>query len=543
MKLFSLSRLLVLQTALLVFSALLLITASPVLASETNGTIVSGGNNGYAWSNQAGWVNFGVANGNIQITNAGITGYAWNSNHGWINMAPTNGGVLVSASGALSGYAWSSGLGWVNFSGVSINSSGKFTGSASGTLVGTLTFDCTNCSVVTDYRPVNFRTVVTTTSSVSSSGGSGGGGVGLASVTGPDGQSVPAHLNAFNVPLKIFNAQSGTLVQNFADGIRAILNIPTNATPARELMVSVTAGDVDISSSAVVQVVGGVVFNIVARDGDGNLVRTFSRPIQIMFEVPEELQGRDDLGVYFLNEDTNIWEKISNVTFTGNTASFFVDHLTLFGIFSASNLPSFITPFFSTEIPTIAPLSPIGTFAPGEAPPELEETIPAQLFDINLEIESTKIADVKDLIARLLFTSFGRVPTPVDITFAVVNKEGQTLYSKKDKITVQTQAVLTERFSDIDVLVPAGKYTLIVTTLYNTNVRDEFKQDFEVTGETIAVPFWRSLWFWVVGGLLLVFLFIIAIKKMGDDDEEDTSVRKFSALHSLLSVRYMKDIR
>ncbi len=138
-----------------------------VLASETNGTVVSGGNNGYAWSNDSGWVNFGATDGNIHITDNGITGYAWNSNYGWINMNPSNGGVHVATNGNLSGYAWGSNLGWINFTGVSITSLGKITGTASGDIIGTLTFDCTNCSIETDYLPKDFRTnnMLTNTSS------------------------------------------------------------------------------------------------------------------------------------------------------------------------------------------------------------------------------------------------------------------------------------------------------------------------------------------------------------------------------------------
>lgn len=140
-----------------------LLVPSAVFASQTNGTIISGGSAGYAWSNQTGWVNFGIVNGNIHITDNGITGYAWSSNYGWVNMSPTNGGVHVAPNGSLSGYAWGQGLGWVNFSGVSITSTGKFSGQATGTTIGTLTFSCTNCNVATDYRPKDFRTNTTST--------------------------------------------------------------------------------------------------------------------------------------------------------------------------------------------------------------------------------------------------------------------------------------------------------------------------------------------------------------------------------------------
>lgn len=124
-------------------------------ASITDGTIDS--TNKYAWSNNAGWVNFGATNGNIHITDSGITGYAWNEIYGWINMAPTNSGVVPDASGAFSGYAWGESTGWINFTGTSVNCSGVFSGSATGDTIGTLTFDCANCSVTSDYRPANCR--------------------------------------------------------------------------------------------------------------------------------------------------------------------------------------------------------------------------------------------------------------------------------------------------------------------------------------------------------------------------------------------------
>lgn len=142
------------------------------LASTTVGTVVSGGTNGYAWSNQAGWINFAATNGNIQVTDAGLTGYAWNSNYGWINLSPTNSGVHNDGNGNLSGYAWGSSVGWVNFSGVTIDTNGKFHGQASGSIIGTLTFDCANCSVVTDWRPQSARSL-STPATLTPSGGNG----------------------------------------------------------------------------------------------------------------------------------------------------------------------------------------------------------------------------------------------------------------------------------------------------------------------------------------------------------------------------------
>ena len=127
----------------------------PAVASTTDGTITSPDK--YAWSSKAGWVNFAPTSGNLHITDNTLTGYIWNEQYGWINMNPANGGVLNTSAGVLSGNAWGEKLGWINFAGVTINSVGTFTGTATGTNVGTLNFDCTNCSVKTDWRPAASR--------------------------------------------------------------------------------------------------------------------------------------------------------------------------------------------------------------------------------------------------------------------------------------------------------------------------------------------------------------------------------------------------
>ncbi len=133
-------------------------------ASTTDGTIVTGGDIGFAWSNNAGWVNFGDTNGNVHVTDVKLTGDAWSKRRGWLNLQPTNSGVTNNGNGVLAGSAWGSSLGWVNFSGVTIDANGRFHGQATGVTIGTLTFDCDNCNVQTDWRPASSR--------VTASGGS-----------------------------------------------------------------------------------------------------------------------------------------------------------------------------------------------------------------------------------------------------------------------------------------------------------------------------------------------------------------------------------
>src|SRR3989344_3247819 len=156
-------------------------------ASTTDGTIDA--TNKYAWGDRMGWVNFGTSGGNVHVTDSALTGHAWSENYGWINLNPTQSGVKNNNEGDLSGYAWGEKLGWVDFSSVSISAAGVFSGTAvvSFTSLGSVSFDCTNCSVVTDWRPASTRnTTPVVPIGVPAAGGGGGGGGGA-----PLGTSTP----------------------------------------------------------------------------------------------------------------------------------------------------------------------------------------------------------------------------------------------------------------------------------------------------------------------------------------------------------------
>lgn len=435
-------------------------------ASETDGAIiVDNPNAGYAWSDQIGWVNFGITGGNIHITDSGITGNAWNSNKGWINMAPTNGGVTVAANGALSGYAWSTNAGWVNFSGASINSSGKFTGSASGTIIGTLSFDCNNCDVRTDFRPQNFRTTIPPPS-----GGGGGGGIIYTPPTPPEG------------------------------GFRALIN--DNAEETNFLTVT---------------------------------LRLFGGPNTVRMAISERAD--------FSDAGQEPYQEIKSWTFIGGegTKTIYVKFYTSSGGASETISDSIIYKILSVPGETPTPSIPEseeglpGTFIsprPGEpitpasgetetqgeaedvSQPEIseelsqegeiseepsEESIPEQLFDINLELDRDKIRSIDELIARVIFVSFGKVPTPVDMTFDILDTSGAVIHSEKDMTTVETEKIFTKYFTGA--ALAAGTYTLRLTTLYNTNARDTFETPFSIISEGASAG-WLA---W----LIRVFLFAL----------------------------------
>ncbi len=319
-------------------------------ASETNGTINSV--NKYAWSNQAGWVNFKTTNGDIKISDSGITGYAWNSNYGWINMSPTNSGVKVANNGVLSGYAWGANVGWVNFSGVSINSSGRFVGNATGNIIGTLTFDCTNCNVSTDYLPKDFRTSTQTSSS------------GYAGALSP---------------------------------------------------VIITANTTSISPKP-----------------------TYSTSV--------------------------INKKLS----TNNT--------------------------FKNNIPKKVKI----------------KVLPAQLFDIRLLLDSSSVAKSENIVSRVTFVSFGRVQTPVNMIFSIVDKNGKTIWEKDASTTVQTESVYTKRLPALNLVV--GNYTLRLHTKYSKTVEDNFSVPFQIISRNGSFN-WLT---WSIGVLIVLIFLIFVIKSIRD---------------------------
>lgn len=152
-----------------------LLVANFVLASTIDGTVDL--TYKYAWTENAGWLNFGTAEGNVHITDSALTGYVWGENIGWISLNCSNDNtcsavdykVANDGNGNLSGYAFSENTGWINFKpiygGVSINSSGEFLGYAWGENIGWIVFNCAttnSCASVdykvkTDWRPKNSR--------------------------------------------------------------------------------------------------------------------------------------------------------------------------------------------------------------------------------------------------------------------------------------------------------------------------------------------------------------------------------------------------
>lgn len=108
----------------------------------------------FAWSENAGWLNFGSGDGGVMVGDSALTGYIWSENLGWISLncsnnnscAVSNYKVANDSEGNLSGYAWGENIGWVNFAptneGVHIDSEGVFSGYAWSENAGWIVFSC-----------------------------------------------------------------------------------------------------------------------------------------------------------------------------------------------------------------------------------------------------------------------------------------------------------------------------------------------------------------------------------------------------------------
>jgi len=133
--------------------------------------------------------------------------------------------------------------------------------------------------------------------------------------------------------------------------------------------------------------------------------------------------------------------------------------------------------------------------------------IPKQLFDIKLELESDTMYNSYKLQAWVFFESFGTETTPVNLTYVILDEFGNEVYTKKDYLTVETERFLTEDFTGLDLR--PGKYSLLLKTLYNVNIEDEFEQEF-IIEEKIKI--WPIISITVVISLIIIFIIDLFMK-------------------------------
>lgn len=144
--------------------------------------------------------------------------------------------------------------------------------------------------------------------------------------------------------------------------------------------------------------------------------------------------------------------------------------------------------------------------------PEILEKIPEQLFDISVRLEKETIAEASELEAVIVFESFGKVPTLIDLTYTIVNDQKQIVFKDDiETVFVETETVLRKRFSNLNLL--PGSYTLVVKTQYNVDVIDEFRLDFTIVEEVKKEILFDNIWFWIWLITLLIAIIIFLFNR------------------------------
>lgn len=341
-----------------------------------------------------------------------------------------------------------------------------------------------------------------------------------------EGTVIPAHINAFNVPLEITEEQTGTLSYNFPGEVSIVIDAPQHVAP-EGIIITVRAERESSSNEYLLPtdttLLGKIFWNITATDLDGAEIEQFDDYVIITLTIPEILIGVSDLGIYFLNEDTGEWVLVPGAVFNDGTVTFRVNHLTKFAVFARAELPEILEVVIPIDEDAVGGDTTENFFdffrgedggAIGEVDTsdiiqtvgeERVDLIPEQLFDINLELDDSLIQNIEELVARVIFISFGTVPTPVDLTFRILDKDGVGVHYSKGEVIVETEKVFTKDFSGF--ALEDGEYTVELVTKYNTSIEDIFVQSF-VIGEDVSLlsKLLQSLWFWLILFLVAMLL-------------------------------------
>jgi hypothetical protein len=138
-----------------------------------------------------------------------------------------------------------------------------------------------------------------------------------------------------------------------------------------------------------------------------------------------------------------------------------------------------------------------------------KNSIPSKLFDIKLELESATISNASELSSVIRFESFGSVPTLVNLTYRILDSEDKEVYSEKGEVTVTTEQIVSNNFESLSL--PAGQYTLILTTVYGENVTDDFRQEFSI-GELKSLKKINNSWIlYLIIGVLIISLITVSL--------------------------------
>jgi hypothetical protein len=309
--------------------------------------------------------------------------------------------------------------------------------------------------------------------------------------------------NAGNINLKI---PASTIISSNGSAWNCILDAPTITT--------ISLPDISGATSTL---------SIAIEIGFGDINLSFDKPVRLLFpDDKDKKAGYSRNGVSF----TEILSLCDGDTGTGLNANeeckidvgsdlvIWTRHFTKFATFSTTAI-STPTPI-STPTTTTPITNPVITPASITVPKATHTTTilepGVKLFDIVLTIENALLNKSSDLVARTQFTSFGTVPTLVNMVYRIENASGKMVFSETGEVTVETERLVTKDFTNLDV--GDGKYTLFLTTTYGDSVTDEFKQAFEVKGaSSIKEKSALMVWITCISAIIILLVIYLIIKR------------------------------
>ncbi|MFA6347832.1 MAG: hypothetical protein WCX30_00175 [Candidatus Paceibacterota bacterium] len=339
---------------------------------------------GSAWSKNVGWIKFDATNGGVSNNNGDLSGYAWGDQLGWINF---NNVSINTTTGKFSGTAVGDIIGTITFDCPTYcdvrtdwrpaNNSQQNNGGGGGSSGTVLTtpipptsptsptnpFNPTssNPSLPEEQTPKNQPLINTNTpengrtnQNSSTSRNEPTNVISSQDIITEFYQSIEReepnirlennHVESYNAPLNIEPTQTGLLVWDFSTPEMVseekreavIIELPRNIAPSEITLSVEQVKEENLISKGRIKLLG-TIFNVTAHDDTGKSIREFLDDLKITLVVPEELRGRNDLGVYYLADGATEWTLVPNAVFDNTSATFYVNHLTNFAILALDN--------------------------------------------------------------------------------------------------------------------------------------------------------------------------------------------------------------
>lgn len=156
------------------------------------------------------------------------------------------------------------------------------------------------------------------------------------------------------------------------------------------------------------------------------------------------------------------------------------------------------------------------------------KNIPNHLFDVSFELYKTQIGDIEQLRGHGTFENFGQETTDLKYTLILYDNNVKKITSIEKTVTVQTEQFLSfdfDEFKDLELM--PGKYTVVLSTLYDEDTKDIFVQDFYISN--FYNPSTQFVTFIVFSILIFICLFLIIfeVKHSKNKREKKLLIREY----------------